>query len=319
MGLFTLPSKRLWRNWDRQLLRSALPIVVLELACNFFSQVSVVKIGSGMFQVAYSFVVVLTAILGSWLLKKRLGCGRWISLFCISGAVMVSSTAQLQLTGVDAWDQLMGLICALIATVVVSGVYVMANHLLETPWDREVAKPFVLAQMIGALEVSILSVYFGVYVFPNWPRLVVDEMESDVTGLYSFSVYMIFVFVCGLHQMAFYFSCAQGPTGAVTTAVSKCIQTVGMFFASHLFFCDAAASQCLSVEKIVGTLGVCFGVVTYAYFSLQQDSPSSERKELSESDPRYPSSRFDPFDMVIGCNGDESIGDMIDSDNDKLV
>merc|ERR1719265_2898375 len=80
--------------------------------------------------------------------------------------------------------------------------------------------------------------------------------------LWQFLCYLLF---CGIHQYSFYFACSLGPTGAVTAGVSKCCQTVAMFFLSHHFFCSVASSQCVTPVKLLGSAGVCLGVMAYGF------------------------------------------------------
>jgi len=274
--LFTAVDLRLWRNWERTLFLSAAPIVACELGCNLFSQVAIQKVGSGMYQVIYSFVVVANAIPGHFCLGKRLTTGRWFAIMIVVLSVALSATAQLHLPGTDFGQQLLGCAAALLATVFVSAVYVASNWLLDKPWDKPVPKPLVLAQMLGTAECTIIGIYFIVRVVPRWDVLVAGNMQPGVSGMYCVGLYIVYLAVGGVHQLAFYYSCSLGPTGAVTAAVNKCVQTALLFFLSHFLYCGVTRSQCLSTMKIVGTTGVCIGVVMYGFFgtSLTTSPPS---------------------------------------------
>merc|ERR1712113_428544 len=111
--LFAAFYWRLWFNWDRQLLILAIPIVVCELGYNFFSQVSIQKAGSGMYQLIHASVAVLNAFLGHAFLGKKLRCARWGALAALCGAVALSSVAQLGLKGVDVGSQAVGITAGL--------------------------------------------------------------------------------------------------------------------------------------------------------------------------------------------------------------
>merc|ERR1712137_1222692 len=102
----------------------------------------------------------------------KLSLNRWLALACICGAVALASISQLKLVGVNVAVQLEGIAAGLTATLMVAGVCVAANVLLEKPWDCPVSKALVLAQMLGVMEVSIIGAYFLVYVVPNWDELV---------------------------------------------------------------------------------------------------------------------------------------------------
>eukprot|EP00927_Polykrikos_kofoidii_P075160 TRINITY_DN71235_c0_g1_i1.p1 TRINITY_DN71235_c0_g1~~TRINITY_DN71235_c0_g1_i1.p1 ORF type:complete len:340 (-),score=48.39 TRINITY_DN71235_c0_g1_i1:234-1253(-) len=284
--LFSAVNVRLWANWDRGLLLSGLPIVVCELGCNFFSQTAIIKIGSGMYQVIYSFVVVMNALPGHFCMGKKLNTARWIALFLIVASVAFSAAAQLRLPGTDFGNQMAGIISALLATVFVSVVYVAANVLLEEPWEKPVQKPLVLAQMLGTAEVSIVALYFAWHVVPNWDRLVADNVRDDLTVQECLAFYVAYLLVCGVHQYAFYYSCSLGPTGAVTAGVNKCAQTAILFFLSDWLYCSVKESQCLSTMKIVGAAGVCLGVLLYGYFSPVQVESNRDMDVTLRADSR---------------------------------
>jgi len=264
--LFAAFDFQLWRNWDRSLFLAALPIVFCELGCNLFSQIAIAKIGSGMYQVVYAFVVVLNAIPGHFWLGKRLNAGRWGAVFLVVLSIALAAAAQLHLKGTDFSQQIVGCGAALLATVFVSAVYVAANVLLEEPWERPKPKPLVLAQILGVLETSVIGIYMVSYVVPRWNSLVIDNMRDDASTTTSILLYVLYLVICGVHQYAFYYSCSLGPTGAVTAGVNKCVQTAILFFLSHALYCDVSSSQCLSVLKIIGAVGVCIGVLLYGYF-----------------------------------------------------
>jgi len=264
--LFSAFHLQLWKNWDRSLVPFVALIVVGELGCNFFSQAAILSIGSGMFQVVYSFVVVLNAIPGHFCMGKRLSIGRWCAIVIIVASVALSAMAQLRLKGTDFTTQLLGTIAALLSTAFVSIVYVASNWLLEFPWSRPVPKPLVLAQMLGTVEVAIICIYFLAEVVPHWDSLVSDHIKPGVTTHECLLNYALYLLVCGVHQYAFYYSCSLGPTGAVTAGVNKCVQTALLFFISHWLFCGVASSQCLSELKVIGAVGVCAGVLLYGYF-----------------------------------------------------
>ncbi|CAK0892767.1 unnamed protein product [Prorocentrum cordatum] len=272
--LFLAFHREAWSAWDRRLLLCAMPIVIGELGCNFFSQVAIQKSGSGMYQLVYSFVVVLNALLGHALLGKKLSLNRWLALACICGAIALASVSQLHLVGVNVVVQLEGIAAGLIATLLVAGVYVAANVLLEKPWDIRVSKALVLAQMLGMMEVSIIGVYFLLYVMPNWDQLVVANLRPDMSIISCLGLYAFYVLICGVHQFAFYYTCSIGPTGAVSAGINKCVQTAGLFFLSSLFFCDCAASQCLSILKVVSAVAVCTAVMAYAWLTARESRPT---------------------------------------------
>lgn len=271
--LFLAFHRKVWSAWDRRLLLCAMPIVIGELGCNFFSQVAIQKSGSGMYQLVYSFVVVLNALLGHVLLGKKLSLNRWLALACICGAVALASISQLQLVGVNVVVQLEGIAAGLTATLMVAGVYVAANVLLEKPWDCHVSKALVLAQMLGVMEVSIIGAYFLVYVVPNWEQLVAANIRPDTSTTSCVGLYVFYVLVCGVHQFAFYYTCSIGPTGAVSAGINKCVQTAGLFFLSSLFFCGSAASQCLSILKVISAVAVCTAVMAYAWLTAREGRP----------------------------------------------
>eukprot|EP00929_Paragymnodinium_shiwhaense_P002355 TRINITY_DN102587_c0_g1_i1.p1 TRINITY_DN102587_c0_g1~~TRINITY_DN102587_c0_g1_i1.p1 ORF type:complete len:350 (-),score=42.89 TRINITY_DN102587_c0_g1_i1:76-1125(-) len=260
--LFTLPDIRLWRCWDNEMARFALPIIVGELSFNLFTQLSIQKIGSGMFAVLYSSVVVVNAALGTFF-GKRFNCRCWCSLLFIVFSVAFTSLAQVGKADVDTATQVTGIIFALLGALCVSLSYTWSNRILEVPWLRPAPKPMVLAFMVGVAEVSVIAVYFFLRVVPNWDELVASKTREDATTTKCVMLYVVYLVICGIHQYAFYFACSLGPAGAVTAGVNKALQTAVLFFFSDRLFCSVSSAQCLTIYKDIGAFGVCLGVVAY--------------------------------------------------------
>jgi len=225
----------------------------------------------------------LNAIIGCAILGKRLWWPRWVALAIICGAVAMTSAAQLRLKGVDVGAQTLGISAGVAANLLVSFVYVGANWLLEKPWDREVPKPMVLAQMLGVMEVSVIAVYQAVYVLPRWDEMVTSNMKPDASTSLCVGLYVVYILVCGVHQYAFYYTCSLGPTGAITAGINKCVQTAGLFFISNALFCSVAASQCLSSAKVASALSVCAGVMLYSWLGSKEGQPAEAVKEQEDA------------------------------------
>jgi len=204
-------------------------MVIGDLGCNLLSQISIANVGSGMYQVVFSIVVVLNGLIGMILFKKTLSCRQWLALVGICASIAMSAVAQMQVSS-DITATILGLASAALATVFVSFVYVFANQVLEHEWDKPVPKALVLAQMLGVMEGSIIMIYFCSRVIPNWQTMVVQDMAEDATTKECVIGYAIYILICGVHQYSFYYACSLGPSGAVSAGVNKCLQTAALFF-----------------------------------------------------------------------------------------
>eukprot|EP00928_Gymnodinium_smaydae_P065919 TRINITY_DN48998_c0_g1_i1.p1 TRINITY_DN48998_c0_g1~~TRINITY_DN48998_c0_g1_i1.p1 ORF type:complete len:387 (+),score=29.58 TRINITY_DN48998_c0_g1_i1:42-1202(+) len=246
-------------------------IALSELGGGFFCQLAIAMIGSGLHSIIYSSIVVLNALVGIALFNKQLTRVKWIALMLISGSVALASLGQPFIQDDKAWWQAcFGVACSMLATICFSFTYVLSNDLLSPSSNSGKGctgrvSPMVVALKLGLIESGVLGLYFFNYVLPRWDELVAQPMDPMAPPAARCVLwYVVYLLVCALHQYGFYYCLSFSDLAAVTSGVNKSIQASVLFFASSALFCHVAPAQCISTYKVLGTIGVCAGVLIYA-------------------------------------------------------
>jgi hypothetical protein len=82
----------------------------------------------------------------------------------------------------------------------------------------------------------------------------------------------------------------------IFSGVSKSLQAISLFFISDWLFCSDSPTQCVNLYKIIGTCGVCIGILLYGYHEQATQCAISSCGNAKE--------RPDPveYDQSISCN-----------------
>jgi len=261
--LFLIWFPHSYQNFSWKLFKYILPMAILDGLGAICAMTSISLVGSGLYALLYSFLLVYNAFLQRFFFIKRLSRWRWFCLFWITAFIIVASVPEFRHFSPEG-STFIGIICALGSTVFYGLYYLLTSHFLQT---QKNISPFQTAFMQGCVEVGMFLLYFVIYVVPRFDNLVLQPMRPLTTSK-TRNIVLIAVFwqiSCGLHQLGFYNSLKYNEISAITTAVNKDIQLGSLFILSSVFFCGHDSDQCLTTERIIGFCGISIGVLMYAF------------------------------------------------------
>ena len=182
-------------------------LAFLDMIGSICTQASIALIGSGIFTVVYSSVVVYIAILNKLKFHRDVSKLRWIALLLITAFVVVSALGQLS-GGTNFFSTALGIIFALGATVSYGTLYVVLSDIFERDRAQALAnstpvmsKTFLLL-CVCSLELCFCLLYFLAAVVPNWEAWIAQPMrQRNTTVLYGLGMYALIVFCDGTHMI----------------------------------------------------------------------------------------------------------------------
>ena len=258
-------------------LRGHWKLAAFDLGGGVCTQASIALIGSGMFTVIYSCIVVYIAFVNRCWYKRDVSRLRWVALVLLCGFVLLAALGQLR-GGNDVGNTMLGIGCALGAVVSYGNEYLMLGDIFQRNREAHTADPHgvpilsktLMLLSVASIEVCVCTCYLLAVVVPRWDAWVAAPMAAQGTSVaYGAGMLALTSVVDGTHQIGFYFCTSFGKVAAVSSGVNKALQAAVLFVASALLFCDEAdprlKTQCLNVNKILGTVGVCCGVLLYAF------------------------------------------------------
>eukprot|EP00467_Chlorarachnion_reptans_P015676 CAMPEP_0114496572 /NCGR_PEP_ID=MMETSP0109-20121206/5844_1 /TAXON_ID=29199 /ORGANISM="Chlorarachnion reptans, Strain CCCM449" /LENGTH=388 /DNA_ID=CAMNT_0001673859 /DNA_START=134 /DNA_END=1297 /DNA_ORIENTATION=- len=144
-------------------------------------------------------------------------------------------------------------------------------------------------QVIMSLGIVPSLIYVLCYTVPFREELIIQPVNnSEHAKAYSWGylwmIYVFFIMSNGIHQTGYFHIVGEGPIAAVTTSVNKGLQSAMVFLGSAFVYCKIQHSQCLTVEKVVGAIGVSLSVVWYAVGDMVT---KSAREKLGWDTARY--------------------------------
>eukprot|EP00941_MAST-03F_sp_MAST-3F-sp1_P005990 g5990.t1 len=292
---------------------------VLDLIGVIFSQLSIALIGSGIFTVIYSSIVVYIACLSKYQFNSNISSVRWTALIIIVCSVILSSFGQIEGKPSTGNEEIrsdylaktfMGILFAFASTISYGSLYVLLSEEFkcreyrysvlgnrrkasdELPGDSSsINVEYKLSQTclllaVSGIETFICCVYFVFVVLPHWTIWVsepvrvyekggefdeIEHIDNVVDGddnivLWIILQFVLVTFISGFHLVAFYYCTSFGKAAAVSSGVNKALQAAILFVVSHLLYCSPTyPEQCMNGAKMLGTIGVCVGVLLYAF------------------------------------------------------
>lgn len=235
-------------------------------------------IGSGIYQVIYSSVVVFTAILSRIFLKKKLTPKQWMSLIVITSGLSLSAIGKSG--GASGIMGTIGIAMTVFGTICYAIVYVLNERLLKDPNGPT---PTQHSVWVGTCSATIIFFYILFFV---WPTLDMKKSMANAP-LYPNSpifavvlAYVSLVFSHFLHSYLYFV--LLGKSGAVTTGVIQSIRAISVFFLSSALYCSDDASQCLTSPKVASCLVVVMGILLYSVFTSQAQKAAKAESKKAE-------------------------------------
>ncbi|ORX46742.1 hypothetical protein DM01DRAFT_1310818 [Hesseltinella vesiculosa] len=239
---------------------SIIKLSLLDTFANFCVTMGFSIVGSGMYQVIYSSVVIWCAILSYFLMGRRLTQVQWIAIFGTSAGLTLSSLDNFgPSTDADSASTtllMMGTMMTVGGTFFYACLYVYADYLLSK--QSPPALPARVCAYVGMYTTSISILWISVYTLPR-----VDQM-IQIHDTNSSTVWMMYALVAlgsGTHAWNYYELIDR--TGSVATGILQGLRAVIVYGLSHLWYCSTDSAQCFTVYKGLGSLMVILCVLIF--------------------------------------------------------
>lgn len=254
-----LPAKGPGSNGGNTSPKQILICSVTNLAANICCNAGLQIIGSGIYQVLYSSVVIFTALLSKTFLGKSPTQVQWVAIISIAVGLGLTSHDSAPVEG-KFITMVEGLAITGIGCMGYASSYVMVDHTLS---KRGSIHPQRLCLCIGAVGSSFHVIYFLCYTLPRWNRLIVAGIaEHEGSAATVFWLFVLLVASSFLHNLSYFYLMRN--SGAVATGVIAGLKAIGVFIVSGLLFCKLHTAQCMTTTKSVAAVIVAGGVLTYS-------------------------------------------------------
>ncbi|CAO3687998.1 unnamed protein product [Umbelopsis vinacea] len=210
---------------------SIFKLAVVEVIANFSVSVGFYIVGSGMYQVIYSSVVIWCAILSYFTMGRTLTTVQWIAIVGTSIGLAISAMGNTSPKG----D---------------SCVYVFSDHILSQQVPGP--SPIRVCSYVGAY-CSVLSILWILgYTLPRFDELI--HVNPEVSMQSVFGMYGLLILASATHAWNYYELISR--TGNVATGILQGLRAILVFGLSHFWYCSSDAAQCFTVWKGWGSLMV---------------------------------------------------------------
>jgi drug/metabolite transporter (DMT)-like permease len=253
-------------------------ISLIDIFANIISTYGMFLIGSGIYQVIHSAVVVFTALFSRFFLKKQFTPQQWLSLMIITSGLSLSAIGgNSNATGFMAS---IGIAITVFGTICYAIIYVLNERILK---DENGPTPTQHSVWVGTCSTTIIFSYISLFVFPKL------DMKTSMANapLYKNTpivnivlAYISLILSHFLHSYTYFV--LLGKSGAVTTGVINSIRAVSVFFLSSALYCRDDASQCFTRPKVASCVVVVVGILLYSIFSSKAQQEQKLKVKKSE-------------------------------------
>jgi len=270
-----------------------LPFICLwDCMANVLIFLAIITAGSGLFQLVYSSILIVTATLRHFTLGKRLSFQQWVSCIIVTSGLFLSclglninddhphkDDVRALKNGLKDGEVVSGiwtLLLPILSTCVFAMEYVIIEKYASLPGA---VGPREMCVKCGCFGTAVFTCYLFVYVIPRWDDLMINSIKemggNPTTIIWSY----IWTCLANLFHNLTYFM-LLGSSGSVSTGINQSLRAVFVFVISAVCFCDIQQSQCFNSYKFLSLLVVIGGVLRYTQVSIY------EQKKLSTSQRR---------------------------------
>jgi len=233
-------------------------IAAIDMFALICGTVGMLYIGSGIYQVIHSSVIVFTALLTRLTNKSRLKTSQWMSLFIITLGLGISRLGATH--GKQHPFENVGMLLSLVGTLGYAVVYTLNEKILGRPHNMP---PRYLCRSIGRLTSSLIGIYIVFYTIPNLEVLLWKPMKANGTSIMAVgTIYVLLGVSSYVHNLTYFYMMSD--VGAVTTGVLSSVRAVLVFGLSSALYCGADTSQCYTGMKAISTIFVSLGVFAFS-------------------------------------------------------
>jgi hypothetical protein len=228
-------------------------------------------LGSGLYQVTYSSIIVFTALM-RWQMHGNLGTHQWVAVLLITLALAVSGIGAVrQETGTTATWMPLGFVLTFAGTLTYATVYTLTERMTHNPEFSRSGGPQRLCATIGLTGTALLCGIIWTFCLPYIHQLRV--WDAGNLGMYA-----VLVISSLLHNFSYFVLLKS--VGSVTLSVMQSFRSVLVFAISHYAFCSTQASQCFTPWKGAAVVAVVVGILLYS--QPQSEASAAEGDKMRE-------------------------------------
>ncbi|KAK5822614.1 hypothetical protein F5H01DRAFT_336097 [Linnemannia elongata] len=261
----------------RRLHWPVIQVAVMDVIANAMVTVGFFYVGSGMYQVIYSSIVIWCAILTRIFLSRKLNSIQWVAIVGVTIGLAISAVGTVQDASPDgpvqSWvEKSFGALVTLGATFLYACVYVLSDKVLSTTKPTPI--PEKVCSMVGGYASLLTFLYLCVHTFPNWKAEVMDvvaDREGSTIGILL--VYPLLTISSMLHSLNYYVLLSR--INNIAVGIMQSLRAVLVFVMSHYLFCGVSSTQCFNQWKFLSAI-VVIGCVTLFSFNSNPSSPHAK-------------------------------------------
>ncbi|KAL1934650.1 hypothetical protein VTP01DRAFT_6832 [Rhizomucor pusillus] len=242
--------------------KSVFRLSVLDVLANFCVTMGFFAIGSGMYQVIYSSIVIWCAILTYFFMGRTMTKLQWVAIFGSSAGLALSSFGNFGLEEDDGDKKhaavlMLGTILTICGTFFYACLYVYSDHILS----RQVPPPLParVCFMSGLYSTALSLIWVAVYTLPRFDQLI--HVHDEVSNAEVLSMYAFVTVSNALHSWNYYELIER--TGNVATGILQGLRAILVYILSHAWFCTTDSAQCFTVYKGFGSILVISCVLLF--------------------------------------------------------
>ncbi|KAI8992068.1 hypothetical protein BDF20DRAFT_832053 [Mycotypha africana] len=254
-------------------------LATLELFSSVTLTIGFSIIGSGMYQVIYSSVVIWCAILTWIFMKQSLSKIQWLAIIGTSIGLGICSfdnfrapplqqtslDLELPMTFNDNTSQVSSHTVTLGGTLISACIYVYSDKVLSSSNDKgKQPLPAKICCWMGVYTSCYTWIWMFIYTLPRFADII--HIDANTTTFEVTLAYTIVTVAHTLHSYNYYELIDR--TGNVATGILQGLRAILVYAISHASFCQNDSAQCFTASKGFGSLVVigCVLLFTLAYW-----------------------------------------------------
>ncbi|KAF9970829.1 hypothetical protein BGZ73_006388 [Actinomortierella ambigua] len=285
-------------------------VALMDCIANALVTIGFFYVGSGLYQIIYSSIVIWCAILTRIFLSRRLRKLQWVAIFGVTIGLGISAVGKAQDASPDgvqkSWiERSLGSLITMGATFLYACVYVLSDKVLSTTAKagENAPSPEKVCSLVGTYATLISGIYLCVHTIPQW-QTEVTALVTSHGGVWSeiLAVYPLVTLSSMIHSLNYYVLVKR--VGSVATGLLQSLRAVLVFLMSHLMFCSQDRGQCFNEAKGVSAVVVIGFVLLFSLSAKPAETTTSSSTTTPKSDtvtaePPSPTSPTGPVEIKL--------------------
>jgi len=269
-------------------------ICIWDCMSSVISFFAIITAGSGIYQLVYSSILIVTATLRHIFLNRRLSFQQWVSCIIVTSGLFLSCLGlntnrhpqvddvfalEAGLKSGDSTSSIWTLLLPIVSTCAYAIEYVMIEKYGTLPGA---VGPREMCVKCGCFGTAVFTLYVFIFVIPRWDELMINSINE--MGGNPTTVIWSYIWTCAAnlgHNFTYFI--LLDCSGAVSTGINQSLRAVFVFVISAVCFCHIQQSQCFNSYKFLSLLVVIGGVLRYAQVSMyEQEVPVSTKRKKGD-------------------------------------